>query len=211
MTSEALWYLSRATGLVAFIVLSLVVVLGVTIARLGRVPAMPRFAGVGLHRNASMFAVVLLAIHILTAELDPFVTIGWVAAVVPFASHYEPMWLGFGALALDLGAAVVVTSLLRFRIGIRAWRAVHWLAYAIWPLAALHGIGAASDLRSGLLLDVVLATIVAVLAAVAWRFAATTGPGRSPHRAGAATGPRAVASVPAQVAGFSESSSARIR
>jgi predicted ferric reductase len=170
VNAQALWYVSRATGLVSFILLSLVLVLGVTIARRGKVPGLPRFAGVGLHRNAALFAVVLLVIHIVTAVVDPYVTIGWVSAVVPFTSRYEPMWLGLGALAIDLAAAVVVTSLLRFRIGMRVWRAVHWLAYAVWPLAAIHGIGAAADLQSGVLLGVVLVTIGGVVAAIAWRF-----------------------------------------
>ena len=172
VNTQALWYLSRATGLVSFMLLSLVVVLGATIARRGKVPGLPRFAGVGLHRNAAMFAVVLLVIHIVTAVIDPFVTIGWVSAIVPFTSRYEPIWLGLGALAIDLTVAVVVTSLLRFRVGLRVWRAVHWLAYAIWPLAAIHGIGAAADLQSGVLLDVVLATIAAVVVAIGWRFRA---------------------------------------
>jgi sulfoxide reductase heme-binding subunit YedZ len=178
MNAEALWYLSRATGLVSFVLLSLVVVLGVTIARRGRVPGLPRFAGVGLHRNAALFAVVLLVIHIVTAVLDPYVAIGWLAIVVPFTSHYEPLWLGLGALAIDLIAAVVVTSLLRFRLGMRLWRAVHWLAYAAWPVAAIHGIGAAADLQSGVLLDVVLATIAGVVVAIGWRcgLAPTTKP-----------------------------------
>jgi predicted ferric reductase len=169
VSSQALWYLSRATGLVSFVLLSLVVVLGVTLSRRGKVPGMPRFAGVGLHRNASLFAVVLLVIHIVTAVMDPYVTIGWLATVLPFTSRYEPVWLGLGALAIDLSLAVVVTSLLRFRIGMKAWRAVHWLAYAAWPLAAIHGIGAAADLQGGILLDGVLATVAAVVVAVGWR------------------------------------------
>lgn len=169
MSAQALWYLSRATGLVSFLLLSVVVVLGVTMARRGKLPGLPRFAGVGLHRNAALFAVVLLALHIGTAVIDPYVTIGWVAVVVPFTSSYEPLWLGLGALAIDLSVAVVVTSLLRFRVGIRTWRAVHWLAYAAWPLAAIHGIGAAADLQSGVLLDLVLATISVVAGTIVWR------------------------------------------
>jgi methionine sulfoxide reductase heme-binding subunit len=176
MNAQVLWYLSRATGLVSFMLLSLVVVLGVTIARRGKVPGLPRFAGVGLHRNAALFAVVLLVIHIVTAIADPYVTIGWLSAIVPFTSGYEPFWLGLGALAIDLTLAVVVTSLLRFRIGLRVWRAVHWLAYAAWPVAAIHGIGAAADLQSGALLAVVLATITGVVIAIAWRFGADPAP-----------------------------------
>jgi methionine sulfoxide reductase heme-binding subunit len=169
MNSEALWYVSRATGLVSFVLLSLVVVLGATISKRGKVPGLPRFAGVGLHRNASLFAVVLLVVHIATAVLDPYVAIGWVAAILPFTSSYEPIWLGLGAVAIDLTIVLVVSSLLRFRIGLKTWRAVHWLAYAAWPIAAIHGIGAAADLQSGALLDVVLATIFGVATVVAWR------------------------------------------
>jgi sulfoxide reductase heme-binding subunit YedZ len=110
--------------------------------------------------------------------LDPYVTIGWLAVVVPFTSHYEPLWLGLGALAIDLTAAVVITSLLRFRLGLRLWRAVHWLAYAAWPVAAIHGIGAAADLQSGVLLDVVLATIAGVVVAIGWRFGLAAAPDR---------------------------------
>jgi methionine sulfoxide reductase heme-binding subunit len=167
--SSALWYLSRSTGLVSFLLLSLVMVMGATISRRGKVLGMPRFAGVGLHRNASLFAIVLLAIHIVTAVLDPYVTIGWFAVLVPFTSSYEPFWLGLGALAIDLVVALVITSLLRFKIGIATWRKIHWVAYAAWPIAAVHGIGAAADLQGGILLGVVIATITVVVGAVVWR------------------------------------------
>jgi sulfoxide reductase heme-binding subunit YedZ len=169
MNSQALWYLSRATGLVSFVLLSLVMVMGAVLSRRGKVPGLPRFAGVGLHRNASLFAIVLLAIHIVTAVADPYVSISWAAAVVPFTSSYEPFWLGLGALAIDMTLALVVTSLLRFRIGIKTWRKIHWVAYAAWPVAAIHGIGVAADLQSGVLLAVVLATIAGVSTAIAWR------------------------------------------
>ena len=169
MSHMALWYLSRATGLVSFVLLSFVVVLGITVNRRGRVPGMPKSSVVGLHRNASLLAVVLLVVHIVTAIVDPFVTIGWAAVIVPFASHYQPFWLGMGALALDLLIAVVVTSLVRVRLGWRAWRGVHWLAYAAWPLAVIHGVGVAKDLHSGVLLDVTLATTAAVAVAISAR------------------------------------------
>jgi predicted ferric reductase len=158
-------------------------VLGALLSRHGRVPGLPRFAGVGLHRNATLFSLALLVIHIVTAVVDPFVSIGWLATVVPFVGSYEPLWMGLGALSVDLAAAVVVTSLLRFRIGIQAWRAVHWLAYAAWPLAAIHGIGAAADLQSGALLAVVIVVIAAVSTAVLWRAAAPAARGPRAARA----------------------------
>jgi methionine sulfoxide reductase heme-binding subunit len=154
---------------VLLVLLSLTVVLGIVVNRRGRVPGLPSFAATGLHRNAGLLAVILLAVHIVTAVVDPFVGIQWLAALVPFTSHYEPVWLGLGALSFDLILAVVATSLLRQRIGHRTWRGVHLLSYAAFPLAAIHGIGAASDLQSGVLLGVTVACLAAVTTAAAWR------------------------------------------
>jgi methionine sulfoxide reductase heme-binding subunit len=169
VSSTALWYLSRSTGVVLLALLSLTAVLGIVIRQRGRVPGLPSFAVTALHRNASLLALVLLGIHVTTAVVDPFVSIGWLAAVVPFTSRYEPVWMGLGALALDLVVAMVITSLVRDRIGRRVWRAVHLLAYAAFPLAAIHGIGAAADLQSGALLGFTVFCLAAITAAAGWR------------------------------------------
>jgi Ferric reductase like transmembrane component len=144
-----LWYLSRGTGAIALVLLSTTVVLGISGTLRWR-PGMrtPRFVVDGLHRNVSLLVVVLLAVHILTALLDPFAHLRVIDAFVPLASHYRPLWLGFGALAFDLLIALTVTSLLRARLGLRVWRAVHWAAYVCWPVAVLHGLGTGTDARS---------------------------------------------------------------
>ena len=109
---------------------------------------MPRFVVAGLHRNVSLLVVVFVGVHIATAVLDPYAGIRLIDAVVPFASSYRPVWVGLGALAVDLLAAVIVTSLVRVRLGLRAWRAVHWAVYVIWPVAVVHALGSGSDVRS---------------------------------------------------------------
>jgi methionine sulfoxide reductase heme-binding subunit len=144
--SQYLWFLSRGSGLVLLVLFSVVVVLGVA-TRTGSAPRRwPRFAVAELHRTLSLFAVALLALHVVTAILDPFVAIGWAATVLPFASPYRTLAIGLGALAVDLGGAVLITSLARQRLGRRAWRAVHWLAYLAWPVAFLHSLTAGNDL-----------------------------------------------------------------
>jgi hypothetical protein len=144
-----LWYLSRGTGAITLVLLSMTVLLGVTGTLRWRPGARtPRFVVDGLHRNISLLVVVLLAAHIITALLDPFAHLRVLDALVPFTSHYRPLWLGFGALAFDLLLALIVTSLLRARLGLRAWRAVHWVAYLCWPVAVLHGLGTGTDARS---------------------------------------------------------------
>src|SRR6202046_2462089 len=150
--SAALWYTSRATGVIALVLLTAVLVLGIMVSRQGRLPGLPRFAGTSLHRSVSLMSVVFVAVHIATAIADPYVTIGILASVVPFVSPYEPFWLGLGAVSVDLMIALIVTSLLRARIGRRTWRAVHWLAYLSWPVAFAHSIGSSPDLRHGSLL-----------------------------------------------------------
>ena len=170
--STALWYASRSTGVVALIMLTGVVVLGVAVQRQGRLPGLPRFAVVGLHRSISLLSVVFLAIHIGTAIGDSYVNIRIVDAVLPFLSSYEPLWLGLGAVAFDLIIALIVTSLLRARLGRRTWRWVHWLAYVSWPVAVAHSFGSSPDMQSGWLLGLGIACVLAVLAAVGWRIAA---------------------------------------
>ena len=167
--TTALWYASRATGVVTMLLLTAVVLLGILVNRQGRLPGLPGFAVTGLHRNVSLLAVVFLAIHVVTAIADPYVTIGLAAAVLPFASAYKPLWLGLGAISLDLIAALILTSLARARMSRRAWRGIHWLAYAAWPLAVVHSLGSSSDARSGLVLAVLAGCVLATLAALAWR------------------------------------------
>jgi sulfoxide reductase heme-binding subunit YedZ len=170
--STALWYASRATGLVSLLLLSLVVMLGILVNRQGRLPGLPSFAVTGLHRSLSLLSVLFIAVHVATAIIDPYVSIGLAAVVIPFVSAYMPFWLGLGAVALDLIAALILTSLARAHISRRTWRGIHWLAYAAWPVALVHGIGSSTDLRSGGLLLVAIGSALAVAAAGLWRVTA---------------------------------------
>lgn len=164
---------SAATGVVSMVLLSAVVLLGILVDRRVRLPGRPRFAGVSLHRFLSLLAVAFVALHILTAVIAPYARIGLAAIVVPFASGYARGWLALGTVATDLLAALVATSLLRRHLRYRAWRAVHWLAYACWPTALAHSLGTGNGMRSGRLLYLAIACAAPVLAAAAWRLAAS--------------------------------------
>ena len=121
-SAKTLWYLTRGTGAVAMILLTAGVVLGVmTTARLQTL-RLPRFLVSGLHRNLTLLAVAFLVVHIVSTVLDGFVPIGLKDAFLPFLSGYRPVWLGLGAVAFDLLLALIITSLARARIGVRAWR-----------------------------------------------------------------------------------------
>ncbi len=164
---SAYWYLTRATGIVTLVLLTVSVVLGVLgPLRIASRPRWPRFAIDALHRDCSLLVMVLLVVHIVTSLLDGFAPITVVDAIIPFTSAYRPLWLGFGALSFDLLIAVVVTSLVRRRLGYRGWRAVHWLAYASWPVAVLHGLGTGTDTKASWNLLVTAVCALAVLVAV---------------------------------------------
>jgi sulfoxide reductase heme-binding subunit YedZ len=171
-SSTALWYASRATGVVSLLLLTAVMLLGLLVTRQGRLPGLPGFAVSGLHRNLSLLGVAFVAVHVLTAVTDGYVHIPLTAAVVPLSSSYERLWLGLGAVSFDLMLAVIVTSLLRRHLSRKAWRAVHLTAYLSWPVAWFHSVFSSGDLRHGLLLALAIACAVAVAGAVAWRLAA---------------------------------------
>ena len=166
-----MWYTTRATGLVALLLFTATVVLGLMTAGRASATRWPRFVQQDLHRRISLLAVVFLSIHVLTSVLDTYVHIGWIGIVVPFTSPYERFFVGLGAVSLDLMAAILFSSLLRNRIRPRTWRALHWLSYVSWPIAIAHSVGAGTDTRL-LWVDVMVAVCcVAVLGAGLWRFA----------------------------------------
>jgi len=169
---STLWYVTRGTGAVTLVVLTASVVLGIAQTRDWRLGGASLFAVGALHRTLSLFAVALLGVHIVTTLLDPFPRIAVLAAVVPFASPYRKFWLGLGAIAADLLLALVVTSLVRRRLGYKAWRGIHWFAYACWPVALLHGLGTGSDGRTSWMLLLTIACVGAVVLALAGRLAA---------------------------------------
>jgi DMSO/TMAO reductase YedYZ heme-binding membrane subunit len=166
-----MWYLTRGSGTVALLLLTASVLLGVANTARWKTTRWPRFLVYGLHRNVTLLAVAFTGVHVLTTVVDSFAPIGILDAFIPFLSPYRPFWLGLGALAFDLLLALVITSFLRRRIGTRAWKAVHWLAYASWPVAMLHSWGTGSDARQGWLLFLGVACGLTVLAAVVWRLA----------------------------------------
>ena len=166
------WFVTRGTGAIALVLLTLSISLGVVNVRRTRIGDMPRFALDSVHRSASLLAVTFLAVHIGTALMDGFAPITLLDVVIPFGSAYRPLWLGFGAVAFDLIIAITITSLLRRRLGYGAWRATHWLAYASWPVALLHGLGTGSDTKTHWMLALTAGCVVVMLAAVLARVSA---------------------------------------
>lgn len=169
--TNADWYLIRGTGVVTLLLFTAVVLLGIATSMRWRAGRLPRFVTQGLHRNVSLLAVVFLGAHIVTALLDSYAGVRLWQAFVPMPTHRYGLFLGLGALSLDLLLAVVVTSLVRHRLSQRVWKGVHWLAYASWPVAFVHAVGIGTDRHLGWFQVTAIACLGAVAAAVGWRFA----------------------------------------
>lgn len=169
--SELLWYVSRASGLASIVLLTAVLVLGlVTQAR-----RQPQGRGAtlvtGLHRTLALGMTVFIAAHVATAIADGYVSIDLVSALVPFTSGYETVWVGLGAIAVDLLLAVVITSVLRHRLPERLWRAVHWLTYPLWAIALVHGFALGTS-DQPVLRGITVACAAIGVIAIGWRLVA---------------------------------------
>jgi predicted ferric reductase len=171
--SEALWALGRGTGVVALVLMTITVLLGI-LTRSG-LPALglPRFAVTLVHRNSALIGTVFIVIHVVSLLFDPYAQLNVLDFFVPFLGSYHPLWLGLGTVAMDLLIAIVVTSLLRRWIGQRVFRVVHWATYALWPIALFHSIGTGTDAGNGLFVLLAVVCSAAVAGSVLWRL--TTG------------------------------------
>jgi sulfoxide reductase heme-binding subunit YedZ len=169
VSNSILWYTTRGAGAVTLVLLSAVVVLGILSTLRVQSERWPRFLTTGLHRNLALMTLVFLALHIVTAVVDPFTNLGWGAALIPFSSYYRTLWLGLGVISFELLVAIVVTSLVREFLGHRAWRAIHWLTYAAWPVGVVHGLGTGTDTLSAWMLAITAGCVAGVGAAIVLR------------------------------------------
>lgn len=177
-SSAPLWYATRSTAIVAFVLLTVSMFLGIAATQRSVASRQwPRFATQDLHRNVSLLALGFILAHIVTTLLDTFVYVGWWSMVIPGASPYRRVWVALGTIAFDVILVVVATSLVRQRLSLRLWRAVHWSVYAVWPLAFVHFLETGTDAahgRFGLWLDI--GALLALVLAIAIRVAAANEP-----------------------------------
>jgi DMSO/TMAO reductase YedYZ heme-binding membrane subunit len=160
-----LWYLNRGSGVALLVVLTATLALGILTARSGRSRIVPRFLGQQVHRNLGILSLALVVGHAATAIVDSYVDIRWWQAFSPVGATYKPLFLGLGSLAFDVMVLVVLTSLLRERLGQRAWKVVHLLSYLSWPLALVHSVGIGTDAPSSWGRQVGLGCLAAVAVA----------------------------------------------
>jgi sulfoxide reductase heme-binding subunit YedZ len=170
LTSPYLWYTTRATGLVALVLFTLVVSLGTLVANRIGGTMVGRFELNELHRSISIVAIVFLVIHILTTIVDSFVSTGLISVFVPMTSTYKRVAVAIGAVGFDLILAVWLSSLLKVRIENRSWRFIHWFSWLAFIAAITHSYLTGTDTRDGAGLVLVIVCAATVLAAALWRY-----------------------------------------
>jgi DMSO/TMAO reductase YedYZ heme-binding membrane subunit len=192
VNSHALWYLTRGTGISAMILVTASVLIGIAASMRAGGVRMPRFVVSGLHRNVSLLTVAFIVVHVVTTVLDAYAPISFLNAIIPFSSSYRTLWLGLGALAFDIILALVITSLVRVRIGLKTWRGIHWFAYACFPIVVVHALGTGSDASRrwmDLTTTVCVALVVIAILARLWQV-------RSEHGRLAVAGTLSVVAAP---------------
>ncbi len=170
------WYMARASGVVAYLLLSIVVLVGIALAGKVRI-RWPRFAVVDVHRFGGMLVGVFIGLHVATLALDTFLPFSLTQLVVPFASHYRPLPTALGIVAMELLVAVAVTNLIRKRLPYRVWRRAHYATFAVWVAATAHGLTAGTDRGSLWLSALYVVSVAAVLTALAARVGRRLRPG----------------------------------
>jgi sulfoxide reductase heme-binding subunit YedZ len=163
------WYAARAAGVVAYLLLSSVVLLGLTMSSKKTLSRWPRFTVEDVHRFGGLLVGTFIGIHVVTVAIDAWLPFSLGSILIPFTTRYRPIWVGLGVVAAELLLALAVTNHYRRRLQYRTWRRAHYLNFAVWTAASFHGIGSGTDRSSPWLLAVFAAATASVCAAIAWR------------------------------------------
>jgi len=169
-SSPAIWYAARASGVAAYVVLSVVVSFGLALGGKAQSRRWPRFAVEDIHRFGGLLVGSLVGVHVLAIAADSFLPFSLVQLLVPFTSSYRPLWTGLGIAAAELLVALAITNHYRRRLPYRFWRKAHYLNFAVWAFASLHGLMSGTDRGAAWLSILYGVSVATVLMLLLWRF-----------------------------------------
>lgn len=178
------WLVSDASGVVAIVLISLSVLLGLAMAaRAISRPALKRSA-MRLHEHVALVALAAIAVHGLSLLGDQWLKPGWRGIAIPFELSYRPAFTGLGIIAGYLAVLLGPSFYVRRRLGAKRWRKLHRATVLVWGLSVVHALGAGSDAAQPWLRAIVLAPAVPLAYLIVVRVLGSRAP-RSPteHRA----------------------------
>jgi sulfoxide reductase heme-binding subunit YedZ len=159
----AWWLASRASGIVALVLIALSVAIGLGMAaRAFRKPGLPKLM-IAIHEHAALAALVAIAVHGITLLGDHWLAPGLLGITVPFVIDHEPVFTGLGIIGGYLAAILGLTFYVRRRIGTKRWRNLHRLTPVVYVLGVIHTIGSGSDAGTVWMTVVLLATGTPIL------------------------------------------------
>jgi predicted ferric reductase len=178
---QVTWDVARAGGMVAYVLLTLSVALGLALSMRWQRPRWPRLFTNEMHSFLTLLSLVFIAVHVLAVWLDPYMRFGWRDILVPLASSYRPVWMAAGIVGLYLLLAIWISTLLRARIGYAWWRRLHTLTFLIFILSAVHGLGTGTDTRQPWALELYAGSVVLVAGLLINRLLTPIGAHGRPH------------------------------
>jgi methionine sulfoxide reductase heme-binding subunit len=171
LAANYVWYVERAGGILAYALLSVSVILGLLLYGRAKLSGWPRFALEDLHRFVGLLAGTFIVIHVGSLLVDSYLPFSLTDILVPGTAPYRPVSVAFGVIAAELLAALAVTNHYRKALSHRFWRRAHYLNFAVWVLALVHGIAAGTDRGTTWALALYISTASVVAGLTASRFA----------------------------------------
>jgi sulfoxide reductase heme-binding subunit YedZ len=156
------WLMSRSAGMVALVLVTCSVLLGLAMAAKA-IPPRRKKDAVRLHEHLALMGLAAISAHGLLLLGDTWLRPGWKGIAVPFAMGYRPLWTGLGILGGYLAAALGLSFYARRRIGARLWRRMHRLTVVVYALGLAHALGSGTDAQIPVVRIALLASVLPVL------------------------------------------------
>lgn len=169
-SSPAIWYAARASGVAAYVVLTITISIGLSMGGKAQSRLWPRFATEDVHRFGGLLVGSLIGVHVVSIAVDSFLPFSLGQLVIPFTATYRPLWTGLGIFAAELLLALAITNHYRKRMPYRLWRSAHYLNFVVWAAASVHGVLSGTDRSAAWLALIYAISIGTVVALLAWRF-----------------------------------------
>ena len=145
LATHGWWLASRASGLVALVLVTVSVGLGLAMA--GKVMRRPGLSKklLAIHEQTALAGLVAIAVHGIALLGDPWLHPGVTGIAVPFAMSFKTAFTGLGIIGGYLAALLGLSYYVRKRVGARLWRKAHRAAILVYLLGLVHALGAGTD------------------------------------------------------------------
>jgi sulfoxide reductase heme-binding subunit YedZ len=183
LSTQGWWIVSRSSAMVAFVLVTISVFLGLTMA--GKPLRDPQFTKTmrALHEQTALAALIAIGIHVVAVFADPWLKPGVAGVAIPFVLGLNRFWNGIGVISAYLAFLLGLSFYLRRHIGAKRWRTAHRATIVVYVLGLFHALGAGSDTGSLIFLVFAAATAVPIAILFVYRLGASRRAGERRRRA----------------------------